>query len=126
MPASPTLNQRVPKVGGLRLEDDQAPRVREILPRPYQVALRRLMDAVPVDGQPLSALAWKRAEGEYAELADAIWLHCVLHESALRRRRTAHIRFEPVVLPVSHPLSGNIVVRDVLLNRVQPPAPVET
>ena len=52
-----------------------------------------------------------------ADLPDPIWLHCVLYEATLARRRTGHIRFERVELPPAHALSGNIVVRDVLVRR---------
>jgi hypothetical protein len=56
-------------------------------------------------------LAWKRAHPAYADLPDPIWLHCVLYEETLARRRTGHILFERLELPQPHRLSGNIVVR---------------
>jgi hypothetical protein len=118
LPASPTVIKRVPKVGSLTPEADQEPRVLVIEPRPYQLALRRLIGDVKADGEPLSALDWKREHGdEYSDLPDPIWLHCVLYEATLARRRTEQIRFERIELPASHPLSGNIVVRDVLVRR---------
>jgi hypothetical protein len=118
LPPSPTVIQRPPKVGKLKEGTDQEPRTLVIEPRPYQLALRRLIDEVPADGEPLSALDWKRARAEYADLPDPIWLHCVLYEATLARRRTEQVRFERVELPPGHPLSGNIVVRDVLVRRV--------
>jgi hypothetical protein len=118
LPASPTVIKRVPKVGTLTPKADRESRVLLIEPRPYQLALRRLIDEVPEGRKPLSALSWKQGHSEYAGLPDAIWLHCVLYEATLARRRTGHIRFERVELPASHPLSGNIVVRDVLVRRV--------
>lgn len=117
LPPSPTLIKREPKVGILKPGADREPRVLMIEPRPYQLALRRLIAGVPEGGEPLSALGWKREHSEYADLADPIWLHCILYEATLGRRRTNHIRFERVELPASHPLSGNIVVRDVLVRR---------
>ncbi len=117
LPPSPTVIKREPKVGTLKPGADQEPRVLVIEPRPYQLALRQLIANVPEDGEPLSALAWKREHAEYADLPDPIWLHCVLYEATLARRRTGHIRFERVELPPAHPLSGNIVVRDVLVRR---------
>lgn len=117
LPPSPTIIKREPKVGTLKPGADREPRVLTIEPRPYRLALRRLIAEVPEGGEPLSALAWKRGHGEYADLPDPIWLHCVLYEATLARRRTEHIRFERVELPSLHPLSGNIVVRDVLVRR---------
>jgi hypothetical protein len=117
LPPSPTVVKRQPKVGTLQPGADREPRVLVIEPRPYQLALRRLIANVPEDGEPLSALAWKREHPEYADLPDPIWLHCVLYEATLARRRTGHIRFERVELPPAHPLSGNIIVRDVLVSR---------
>jgi len=118
LPPSPTVIQRPPKVGTLKAGAEQEPRTLVIEPRPHQLALRRLIDEVPGDGEPLSALDWKRARAEYADLPDPIWLHCVLYEATLARRRTERVRFERVELPPVHPLSGNIVVRDVLVRRV--------
>ncbi len=117
LPASPSVIKREPKVGTLKPKADQGPEVLVIEPRPYQLALRRLIAEVPESGEPLSALAWKRGHAEYAELPDPIWLHCVLYEASLARPRTGHIRFERIELPQSHPLSGNIVVSDVLVRR---------
>jgi hypothetical protein len=118
LPPSPTVVQRPPKVGTLKPGADQEPRTLVIEPRPYQLALRRLIDEVSAGGEPVSALDWKRARPEYADLPDPIWLHCVLYEATLARRRTERVRFERVELPPPHALSGNIVVRDVLVRRV--------
>lgn len=115
LPPSPTAIQRAPKVGTLTPGSDHEARIVELAPRPYQLALRGLIAEVPVDGEPLSALAWKRRHPEFAELPDAIWLQCVLYEAGLARRRTARVRFDRLELPPPHPLSGNIVVRDVLV-----------
>lgn len=117
LPASPIVVKRPPKVGTLTPGTDQEARVLVIAPRPYQLALRRLIAEVPEGGEPLSVLAWKRGHGEYAQLPDAIWLQCVLYEAGVARRRTERIRFERLELPLNHPLSGNIVVRDVLVQR---------
>lgn len=115
LPPSPTEIQRAPKVGTLTPGSDREPRILELAPRPYQLALRRLIAEVPADGEPLSALAWKRRHQEFSALPDAIWLQCVLYEAGLARRRTEFIHFERLELPPTHPLSGNIVVRDVLV-----------
>jgi hypothetical protein len=117
LPASPTVVKRTPKVGELKQGAEQESRVLVIEPKPYQIALRRLINEIPTDGKPVSALDWKRACGEYAELPDDIWLHCVLYEATLSRRRVGHIRFQRVERPSTHPLSGNIVVADVLVHR---------
>ncbi|WP_295452629.1 hypothetical protein [uncultured Thiodictyon sp.] len=117
LPPSPTAIKRAPKVGTLTPGAGQEARVLVIEPRPYQLALRRLISEVPAGGEPLSVLNWKREHPEYAALADPIWLHCVLYEATLARRRTERIRFERLELPASHPLSGNIVVHDVLVRR---------
>jgi len=117
LPASPTVIKRVPKVGSLTPKAEKEPRVLVIEPRPYQLALRRLIEKVTNEGEPVSALDWKREHSEHAVLPDPIWLHCVLYEATLARRRTGDIRFERVELPASCPLSGNVVVRDVLVSR---------
>ena len=123
LPPSPTVINRPPKVGTLIPGADEEPRVLTLAPRPYQLALRHLLAAVPPDGAPLSVLDWKRAHPEYADLPDSIWLHCVLYEATLARRRTGHLRFERLEWPPSHPLSGNIRVRDVLVHATLSPAP---
>jgi hypothetical protein len=99
LPPSPTVIRRPPKVGTLIPGADTEPRVLTLAPRPDQLALRRLLAAVPPDGAPLSVRDWKREHPEYADLPDAIWLHCVLYEATLARRRTGHIRFERLELP---------------------------
>jgi hypothetical protein len=117
LPLSPTIIKREPKVGTLTPKAEEEPEVLVIEPKPYQLALRRLIAEVPESGESLSALEWKRRHAEYAGLPDPIWLHCVLYEAGLARPRTRHFRFERVELPQPHPLSGNIVVRDVLVRR---------
>lgn len=114
---SPSVIKRAPKIGTLQPEADQGPDVLVIEPRPDQRALRDLIAEVPESGEPLSALDWKRRHTEYLDLPDPIWLHCVLHEASLARPRSRHFRFERVEQPLPHPLSGNIVVRDVLVRR---------
>ncbi len=117
LPPSPTAIKRQPKIGTLSPGADLESRVFTLAPRPYQLALRRLLAEVPQDGAPLSVLAWKRGHPEYADLPEPIWLHCVLYEVTLARRRTGHLRFERLELPPPHVLSGNIVVCDVLVRR---------
>lgn len=122
LPESPTVLKSTPKIGELKQGTDQESRVLVVEPRPYQVALRRLIEEIPDDGRPVSALEWKRTRGDYEQLPDDIWLHCVLYESTLARRRADRIRFERVERPSTHPLSGNIVVSDVHLQRSSPDA----
>jgi hypothetical protein len=117
VPRSPTLVTRPPKVGTLKV-DEVPQRVFILQPRLYQVALRRLMESLPDTDAPVSALGWKRSHPEYTTLPDSIWLHCVLHESAVIRRRSQHVRFAVIQEPLPHLLAGNIVVRDVVLCRV--------
>ncbi|MCF8003453.1 MAG: hypothetical protein K9L32_04460 [Chromatiaceae bacterium] len=118
LPPSPALVQRTPKVGTLEADASPEPPSRLIEPRPHQRALRQLLRDLPADGEPLSALDWKRARSDYSDLQDRIWLHCVIHEATLARHRNERVRFEPVEWTPSHPLSGNIGVRDVLVRRV--------
>ncbi|XLZ71482.1 hypothetical protein ABT364_05800 [Massilia sp. SR12] len=82
----------------------------------WQDALAQLLAGV--GERPVSALAWKAQHQELAGLDDDIWLLCLLHEGALRRRRSANVHFEPVVVD-AEPLCGNIVVTDLLLSRTR-------
>jgi hypothetical protein len=118
IPPSPVLVQRAPKVGTLKV-DDLPQHVLILQPRLYQLAMRRLMDSLAVDPEPVSAVAWKRSHPEYATLPESIWLHCVLHESTIVRRRSSRIRFAIIQEPPTHPLAGNIIVSDIVLS----PAP---
>jgi hypothetical protein len=104
-----------PRLGSL-LPDDNEPSEEEsasshVWQEALQVLLASLGDA------PVSALAWKALHHEIAHLADDIWLLGLLHEGALRRRRSAHVSFEPVTID-TEPLCGNIYVTDILLSRV--------
>ena len=101
LPASPIVIKRPPRVGALTAGTDQEARVLVIAPRPYQLALRRLIAEVPAGGEPLSVLTWKRGHAEYADLPDTIWLQCVLYEAGLARRRIERIRFERLELPLN-------------------------
>lgn len=115
VPPSPVLVQRAPKVGTLKV-DDLPKHVLILRPRLYQVALRRLMDSLLEGVAPVSAVTWKRAHPEYATLPEGIWLHCVLHESAIVRRRSSRVRFVIIQEAPTHPLSGNIIVNDIVLS----------
>lgn len=119
---SATVVKCAPKVGELKQGTEQESRVLVIEPRPYQIALRRLIREIPEDGGQLSALAWKHACGEYAQLPDEIWLHCVLYEATLARQRSERVHFKRVEQPSAHALSGNILVSDVFLQRSSPEA----
>ena len=119
LPPARVLIKREPKLGTLA-EDGAAPSsVVAISPKPYQMAFARFLVAVSGATVPLSAMAWKRAERDFDTLPGDIWLHCVLYESAMERRRLARFCFERVEGTPSHPLSGNIVVRDVLVRRAE-------
>jgi hypothetical protein len=118
LPATPVVVKRPPKVGNLVPGGAAKDQVVAIQPKPYQLALKRLLAEVPGNGEPLSALAWKRRQREFDALPDEIWLQCILYETTLERQRTAKLRFERRELPPAHPLSGNILVRDVLVRRV--------
>jgi len=118
LPASPVVVKRAPKVGSLIPGGDREAQVVAIQAKPYQLALKRFLGDIPRNGDPLSALTWKRRQTDLQELPDEIWLQCVLYETTLERSRTARLRFERRELPLAHPLSGNIVVRDVLAQRV--------
>ncbi|MBK1654925.1 hypothetical protein [Allochromatium vinosum] len=122
LPVASNPIQRPPRIGALIAEDTPASTILTIAPRLDQVALRRFIAALPPDGQSVSALAWKRAQRDLLRLDDALWLHGLLHEATLGRRRNARLRFEPLIGAVSHPLSGNIVVHDVQVSRVQTPS----
>jgi len=62
---------------------------------------------------------WKSAEAGFDDLPGDIWLHCVLYEAAMERRRLDRFQFERVEATPDHPLSGNIVVWDVLARRAE-------
>lgn len=76
--------------------------------------LADLADDVPLSGW-ISALAWKRRQESLSSLDDEAWLHVLLLRGDEIERQG--IRCEPVEDPPSHPLSGNIVVRDAMLGR---------
>lgn len=105
-----------PVVGTLLPQSEPAP---EDAARRQQTAwrrsLRRLLAAAR--NSPVSAMGWKRSDRELDEVADDIWLLCLLHESALQRSRSRTIRFE-VITDKEPPLSGRVSVKDVVLLEV--------
>ncbi|HUV71167.1 MAG TPA: hypothetical protein VMW15_16025 [Terracidiphilus sp.] len=119
LPLARVLVRREPKLGMLTDDGAAPPIIIPIAPKPYQVALDRFLGAVATANAPISAIAWKAAEQEFDALPGDIWLHCVLYEYAMDRRRLARFSFERVEATPDHALSGNIVVRDVLARRVE-------
>ncbi len=102
-----------PKVGMLLPSSEKAPEEAYGNPKPWQSAIQALL--LGVGENPLSALAWKKTRQELDKLGDDIWLLCLLHEESLHRRRSENIRFEPVLAP-SGPLSGMLLVRDIVIS----------
>ncbi len=90
-----------------------------ITPKPYQQAFAGYLSAAAASDEPLSAMAWKRSHPGFDNLPGDIWLHCVVYEAAMERRRLDKYLFERVEAMPDHPLSGNIVVRDVVARRVE-------
>lgn len=117
LPPARVLIRREPKLGVL-VADGAAPTVVvAITPKPYQVAFARFLADVAESETPVSALAWKNSKPDFDSLPGDIWLHCVLYEAALDRRRLKPFRFQRLEAAPEHPLSGNIVVRDVMVCR---------
>ena len=75
--------------------------------------------SIAVCDAPVSAMAWKTSHPGFDNLPGDIWLHCVLYEAAMERRRLDNYLFERVEAMPDHPLSGNIVVRDVVARRAE-------
>lgn len=80
--------------------------------------MRRLLADVPESGMLISALDWKRNQGDQpdcAAIADDIWLLC-LH---LKSEKLADlgIQCEPVESPGPFPFTGNVEISDILLWR---------
>lgn len=103
-----------PRLGSL-LPDESGPAEDEAgSGTPWQQAIAAMM--ADLGETPVSALKWKAQQRDLAKLEDDIWLLCLLHEGTLRRRRSAHVRFEPVTID-TEPLCGNIYITDLLLSR---------
>jgi hypothetical protein len=119
LPAAKMVVKREAKLGVLA-EDGAAPSASvAITAKPYQLAFARFLATVAATDGPVSAITWKAAEPEFDHLPGDIWLHCVLYEAAMERRRLDRFRFERVEAAPDHPLSGNIVVRDVQVRRAE-------
>ncbi len=111
-----TLRKPAPTIGTL-VPDDASPAVLTIALRAHQAAFQRFLDAIPASGHPLSSLAWKRAQPEEDGLTETLWLHCVYHETTLARPRISHLQWDIIEHPYPHPLSGNLIVQDILVRR---------
>lgn len=82
--------------------------------RPWQEAMQDFLAAA--GSKPLSAMAWKRGQDRISNVADDIWLICLLHEQSLRRKRSAGLQFEQVI-ETDDPLSGVLHLQDILVSR---------
>ncbi len=102
-----------PEHGRLAPNTSATPESIEISLGLHQVAFRRYLAAARTH-RALSALAWKRGEADLASIADEIWLHHVLYESSTEHPATDTVRFERLTAPPQSPLSGNIVIYDVV------------
>lgn len=103
-----------PRLGAL-LADEPSPVEEDLTStKAWQEALISLL--AELGEAPMSAIAWKAQHRDLAQFDDDIWLLCLLHESALRRRRSADVSFEPITVD-SDALCGNIYVTDLLLSR---------
>jgi hypothetical protein len=119
LPAARSLVKREAKLGVLA-EDGAAPSISlAISPKPYQQAFAGFLSTVAASDAPVSAMAWKTSHPGFDNLPGDIWLHCVLYEAAMERRRLDNYLFERVEAMPDHPLSGNIVVRDVVARRAE-------
>jgi hypothetical protein len=117
LPVAKVAVKREAKLGVLA-EDGAAPSASvAVNPKPYQLAFARYLAAVAATDATVSAMVWKAAEPGFDDLPGDIWLHCVLYETGMERRRLGHFHFERIEATPDHPLSGNIVVRDVLARR---------
>lgn len=119
LPAAKVVVKREAKLGVLA-EDGAAPSASvAITPKPYQQAFAGFLSTVAASDAPVSAMAWKASQAGFDNLPGDIWLHCVLYEAAMDRRRFERFHFERLEAAPDHPLSGNIVVRDVLARRAE-------
>jgi hypothetical protein len=82
--------------------------------KPWQEAIRDYL--AEASCTPLSAMVWKRGQKRIANVADDIWLVCLLHEESLKRRRTTGVVFEQVI-EASDSLSGVLHLQDILVSR---------
>ncbi len=119
LPAAKVVVKREAKLGVLA-EDGAAPSASVVIsPKPYQQAFAGFLYAVTASDAPISAMTWKAAQCGFDNLPGDIWLHCVLYEAAMESRRLERFHFERLEAAPDHPLSGNIVVRDVLVWRAE-------
>lgn len=114
LPAARAVVASAPRVGQLAEEGSDAPEEGGET-KPWQQAVQNLL--ANAAEAPVSALAWKADQPHLAALPNDIWLLCLLHEEALRRRRTQGITFEQVI-EQSDPLSGMLHVQDILVSRL--------
>jgi hypothetical protein len=109
----PSVN--APRLGTLLPDAPVVPDEHAAITKPWQEAMSALLGHVGT--KPISALVWKAGRHEIAALDDDIWLLCLLHEDALRRKRTVDVHFEPITA-FADSLSGTIRVTDILISRV--------
>ncbi|HMW31443.1 MAG TPA: hypothetical protein PLP08_18045 [Plasticicumulans sp.] len=98
---------------------DRAPAAAiELAPSPAQQALQQCLAAALESPVPLSVLGWKRAQAEFRELPEELWLLCVLHAAGLGHA-AGHAGFSRLNLRrIEAPAAaraGNVVIHDLEL-----------
>lgn len=114
IPAVKPPSTNLPRLGTLLPDAPVLPDELEAQTKPWQDAMSTLLAAV--DATPISALTWKAGCPEIASLDDDIWLLCLLHEEALRRKRSVDVRFEAVTVSADR-LSGMIRITDIMISK---------
>lgn len=115
IPAIKPPNSNPPLLGALLPDAPVLPEDADASTKLWQEAISALLGHV--GKTPISAIAWKAERTEIKALDDGIWLLCLLHEEALRRKRSADMRFEPVTESADR-LSGTILLTDILISKV--------
>lgn len=117
VPPAPVISRRE-RARGRLLDRGAAPAV-ELAPSPAQQALQRCLAAALATDAPLSVLGWKRAQPQYRELPDDLWLLCVLHAAGLHHgsghAAFARLHLRRIEAPPAHARTGNVVVHDLEL-----------
>lgn len=113
IPATRPLTVAPLKAGSLLPDMAVEPEESEQI-RPWQEAIHDFLAAA--DRMPLSAMDWKRGQTRIADVADDIWLVCLLHEESLKRKRSLGIVFEQVIR-TTDPLSGVLHLHDIRVSR---------
>lgn len=115
IPAVKPISVNPPRLGKLLPNPSVVQDDVDVSIKPWQEAISALLDHVGT--APISAIKWKTAQPEICMLDNDIWLLCLLHEDALRRKRSINLRFEPITASTDR-LSGTIKVTDILISKV--------